>query len=534
MSFVLQCCNKRFVVRVENNWIFLERRKTMVRMVKQMKRATSLILIGLVGCATPLTKTVETIPSQENVPSPLNQSGVIRSPGDPMKVLGVTLENTNFDFPVSVNDRVTHWVKYFTGKGRRHFVRYLERSEYFIPYIQPILKENDVPMDLVYLAMIESGFNNHARSRAAAVGPWQFIRGTGKRFGLKVNWWVDERRDIAKSTAAAVLYLKRLYQIYGSWELAAASYNAGEAKIARAIRRYGTKNFWSLSRHRYLKSETRNYVPKIMAAALISKNRTQFGFPERFTESEVRASLSEQDESSPAQLGIVEDKPEEPQVEESTTSLAAVLVEDDDDDSDLFQSENSTPLTTADLIRKISSISSVVPLPHVTRKGDVGGQKTVEFEVKGPADLWKIAKAADLEYSDVKRLNPEILRWCTPPHLKTYRIKLPASAKNRFLTQYNNPEFSKSVEFRRYKVRKGDTLGRIARRFGISIYPIKELNGIRSSRRLRVGKSIRLPLPGDRTQSYRSLGLAFKEEKKNRTQYKKSASFRKRSFVAFQ
>src|SRR5690606_21345695 len=110
---------------------------------------------------------------------------------------------------------------YFTGKGRKHFVKYLERSEQFIPFIRPLLRQYGLPEDLVYLAMIESGFHNHARSFAKAVGPWQFIPGTGKRYGLAVNWWVDERRDTRKSTLSAAQYLKDLYNMFHSWELAA-------------------------------------------------------------------------------------------------------------------------------------------------------------------------------------------------------------------------------------------------------------------------------------------------------------------------
>ncbi|NDD91219.1 hypothetical protein EBZ37_03950 [bacterium] len=210
-------------------------------------------------------------------PSRLAGGSQINDRGE-MVVLGVKLQNTSFDFPVTLNSRVEFWVDYFTGRGRKNFERYLERSEFFIPYIQPILRQNGMPEDLVYLAMIESGFNNHARSHAKAVGPWQFISATGKRYGLMVNWWVDERRDTRKSTLAAVEYLRELYSMFRSWELAAASYNAGEAKIARAIRRYGTKDFWSLARHAFLRQETRDYVPKIIAAAIVAKNRTQFGF----------------------------------------------------------------------------------------------------------------------------------------------------------------------------------------------------------------------------------------------------------------
>ena len=156
---------------------------------------------------------------------------------------GVRLKNTRFDIPIVVNSRVEYWIDYFCGRGRGYFEKYLERSEFFIPFIVPLLKQNGLPEDLVYLAMIESGFNNLARSSAKAVGPWQFISATGKRYGLMVNSWIDERRDIQKSTLAAVEYLRDLYNIFQTWELAAAAYNAGEAKIARAVRRYGSKDF---------------------------------------------------------------------------------------------------------------------------------------------------------------------------------------------------------------------------------------------------------------------------------------------------
>ena len=247
-------------------------------------------------------------PGDEGSRDGVSGKSSISSSGE-MTVLGVKLQNTDFDYPVSLNSRVEFWVTYFTGRGRPHFEKYLERSEFFIPYIRPILKQAGLPEDLVYLAMIESGFNNHAKSHAKAVGPWQFISATGKRYGLMVNWWVDERRDTRKSTLAAVEYLRELYSMFQSWELAAAAYNAGESKIARGIRRYGTRDFWALTRHRFLRQETRDYVPKIIAAAIVSKNRTQFGFPAPRGEGhdgEARAGDGEWVKLEPPQPGIDE------------------------------------------------------------------------------------------------------------------------------------------------------------------------------------------------------------------------------------
>ncbi|RZA05780.1 MAG: LysM peptidoglycan-binding domain-containing protein [Proteobacteria bacterium] len=195
------------------------------------------------------------------------------------EVLGVRLTNKNFDIPVVYNDEVSQWLEYFTGVGRRHFNVYLERKAKFEPVIVPKLKAAGLPQDLIYLAMIESGFSTAAHSHAGAVGPWQFIQSTGRLFGLKSDWWMDERRDPHKSTDAAVNYLSRLYSEFGDWRLACAAYNSGELKIRRAIAKLGTRDFFEIARDRKaLRRETKDYVPKMMAAAIIGKNPEAFGF----------------------------------------------------------------------------------------------------------------------------------------------------------------------------------------------------------------------------------------------------------------
>jgi membrane-bound lytic murein transglycosylase D len=190
----------------------------------------------------------------------------------------LNLENYYFDFPVVYNDAVKKWINYFLNRGRDFFERYSARAGRYAPIMGKILEEHGLPRDLIFLAMAESGFQNNAKSWARAVGPWQFMPYTGKRYGLKIDWYVDERRDPLKASISAALYLKKLYGDFGSWELAAAGYNAGEGKISRAIRRYNTENFWDLRQGRYLKAETKNYVPKIMALAIIGKNLKTFGF----------------------------------------------------------------------------------------------------------------------------------------------------------------------------------------------------------------------------------------------------------------
>ncbi len=182
-------------------------------------------------------------------------------------------------FPLVYNEFVEQWVKYFSGRGKDFFTKWLGRSTRYIPLMKQVLKEEGLPEDLIYLSMIESGFNTKATSRAKAVGPWQFIKGTGQRYDMRADFWIDERRDFIKSTRAAAKYLKELHQIFGSWYLAAASYNAGEGRVLKAVRQNQSRNFWELSRKKKnFRAETRNYVPKIIAAALVSKNPERYGF----------------------------------------------------------------------------------------------------------------------------------------------------------------------------------------------------------------------------------------------------------------
>lgn len=183
------------------------------------------------------------------------------------------------DLPLTLNSKVNYFVNFFQGKGHGFFAKWLSRSERYIPIMKEILRKEGMPEDLVYLAMIESGFTPHAISVASAVGPWQFMSGTGKRYALRIDDWIDERRDPIKSTVAAALYLKELYAMFNNdWYLAAAGYNAGENKILRAINMYDTRDFWEISKGSYLKRETKDYVPKLLAAAIIAKEPAKYGF----------------------------------------------------------------------------------------------------------------------------------------------------------------------------------------------------------------------------------------------------------------
>jgi membrane-bound lytic murein transglycosylase D len=189
-------------------------------------------------------------------------------------------EHFIFDLPVTYNSKVSRWLSYFQTDGKRFFKNWLEKSTKYMPQIQAQLKAAGLPTDLAYMVMIESGFSATAVSSANAVGPWQFISSTGKNYGLSQTHWLDERRDLEKSTQAAIRYLKDLHSEFGSWYLVAASYNMGEGGLRRRIKKYGTADYWNLVNLRALPQETQDYVPKILAAMMISKAPNLYGFRE--------------------------------------------------------------------------------------------------------------------------------------------------------------------------------------------------------------------------------------------------------------
>ncbi|RLB07603.1 MAG: lytic transglycosylase [Deltaproteobacteria bacterium] len=344
--------------------------------------------------------------------------------------IGEEEKEITFDIPIVVNDRVEYYIEYFKNKHRKEFALWLKRSGKYVPMMKELLRENGLPEDLVYLAMIESGFNPKAYSRRRASGPWQFVYWTGKRYGLVVNWWIDERRDPEKSTIAAARYLKDLYDQFRCWHLAAAGYNAGEGKISRAIRRYRTEDFWELAKYRYLKRETKDFVPKMIAAALIAKEPEKYGFDD-----------------------IEYDEP----------------------------------------IRY-----EKVKIPDAT-------------------DLRVIARCCGVDYKTIKALNPELKRWCTPPNYPGYQIKIPAGKKETFLQNFSQLKPLERITFRRHRVRMGETLSQIARRYRTRVKPIMQLNHLRSPRNLRAGTYIVIPIPANKVSSLKKkLGRRGPKAKKAR------------------
>ena len=188
------------------------------------------------------------------------------------------LLDSRFDIPIVLNERVLKFLRYYRTRGRRIMTEGIKRSGKYLGLFRKIFREERVPLDLIYVAHVESLYKPRALSRARAKGIWQFVRGTGRIYGLKQTWWIDERSDILKSTMAAARHLRDLYDRFQDWYLALAAYNSGAGRVQRVLGRHGQVDYWKMVERRWLPRETRNYVPSILASMIIFKNPERYGF----------------------------------------------------------------------------------------------------------------------------------------------------------------------------------------------------------------------------------------------------------------
>lgn len=359
---------------------------------------------------------------------------------------------------------VAKWARYFL-KNRALFQRYLDRGANYKTLVSTVLEEEGLPPELFYLAMVESGFRPAARSSASAVGIWQFIRATGQRYGLKVNYYIDERKDPVRATRAASRYLASLYRVYQSWELAAAAYNAGENRILSAIMRGHTRDFWELSRRRLLPRETRDYVPKIMAAIQIGQELDKHGFTFKATNNygipiaaKVPGGIRLKDVS--ALIGVSESSLKElnPHLRRSSLppgSSYKLWVKTADHSEKIRLSYQQ--LATKTRIAGGSRSSKVDGAYHLVRRGQT---------------LESIGRRYNLSVNDLKRLNG------IRGHLIYVGQKLRVQDSAKTASGY-------------YIIKKGDTLYSIARRYRTSVRDLQRKNQIKGSRVL-IGQKIRL------------------------------------------
>ena len=406
------------------------------------------------------------------------------------EIAGIRLEHNNFDLPVTYNKEVEHWVKYFSGPARKHFAIYLERMARVEPLIRPRLKAAGIPEDLIYLALIESGFSTAAKSWAGAVGPWQFIRSTGRLYGLQNNWWVDERRDPVKSTDAAVEFLSRLHAEFGDWYLACAAYNSGELKIRRAISKLGTRDFWKIAANRRaLRRETKDYVPKMLAAAIIGKNYKQFGF----VKPEVDPSFYDYDE-----IKI-------PKAENIRTIARAASIE-----SERLRELNPhllrccTPPIKGEYTLRVPKGESYQLLSSAIERGEIG--KFSDFThhvVKRGDSLARISSRYGVPIDAILATNEIRVKYLKPGT----ELVIPEGGKaerRRSASIIATAEAStvkgkgKAVT---HVVRKGDTLYGISRRYAVQIDQIRRWNALGRAKNLRPGSRIKLYVRNENSQN---------------------------------
>ena len=216
---------------------------------------------------------------QQPEPAPIDEANTANVPVDPnVKAKAeADLQHIQSDLPLMMNDYVAGFISYFSTRARSVFEASWVRSGRYRDMILRVFKEEGIPQDLIYLAQAESGFKPLALSRARARGMWQFMASRGVGYGLRRSWWVDDRQDPEKSTRAAARHLKDLYNQFGDWYLAMAAYNSGPGVVQQAVRRTGYADFWELYKRDVLPTETKNYVPIILAMTIMSKNPAQYG-----------------------------------------------------------------------------------------------------------------------------------------------------------------------------------------------------------------------------------------------------------------
>jgi len=442
-----------------------------------------------------------------------------------------TVEIIEGHIPITYNGKVHSVIKFLQNEGKISIQEWLNRTDRFKKIILPILEEEDVPPELFYLAMIESGLNSTAYSYAHASGVWQFISSTGKMYGLNRSYYIDERLDFEKSTRAAARYLKDLYAEFDDWYLAFAAYNYGSGRVHKAIRRHGTRDYWKLYT---LPKETRNYVPNIMAAIFISKNPAKYGFtPNPYPDfeweiKEINKSVSLKQISESSGLTIKELKFYNPELKQS---VIPPLKEDEiykfrlpktasDDFDSLFAlieiSKDQIFQVKSHRVRNGENLSLIAMKYQVPIKDIISYNKIInpdrikpktylQIPVNYEQHLKEEASKKNKIYHTVKRGDTiseiaemyktsanNIKKW---NGLRSDVIRLGQKLEIWIKSNSQKLYTSNKKSYRTYKVKYGDTLSEISEKYGIGLSQIRKWNNLASSDDIREGQTLKINLP---------------------------------------
>jgi len=459
-----------------------------------------------------------------------------------------TIVDTSYGFPITINDKVRLAIHYFQTRGRFVFSKWLERSGRYELIMQEILQKHDVPDELQYLAMIESGLNPNAQSYARAVGMWQFISGTGKRYGLRHDWWFDERRDVFKATDAAARHLSDLYDRFGDWYLALSGYNCNPKKVENNMKKYKTRDFWELKK---LPRQTRNYTPTFLAATIIARNPKKFGF---FVEKQPPLEVDSVLISESIDLNVVAKlvdtsftyiKEINPAVLKWVTppgirnfalylpkgtrdkfkSGYSVLPEDQKRsyvrhrvrDGEALSTIAKKYHTTAEIIRSHNQLKGnsiragrdlLIPVPQNMQQyfakntqepevktarrtrsvQNIRGSKKTTYKVKDGDTLGEIAEIFNVRASDIRSWNSLSYGQHIYPNQE---LTIWSAEEMKELSKQAVNQISPQDGSSYYTVRTGDTLWDISKKYGIPVQELKKLNKMRNSQ-IRPGDKIRI------------------------------------------
>jgi len=379
-------------------------------------------------------------------------------------------------FPLVTSKQIERIIEYFQTKEHDRFQKWLNNAGRYRVHMMPILKEFGLPEEIFYLALIESGYNPVAYSYAHAAGPWQFIASTGAIYGLKRNWWVDERRDPIKSTYAAAKYLKKLYDEFDDWFLALAAYNTGELRVWRAIRREGTRDYWKL---RSLPKQTRNYIPTLMAGMTIALNPEKYGFtntpddPWKWDEVTVNGCYEFEDIARVSGISSTVLKEYNPELRRWMTPPET--------DSYVLR----VPVGKGEgLAKKLAELPDVESKPrwvtHAVRRG-----QTLSYIAR----KYGTSVSALIAANNIRNRN----------QIKVGQVlRIPTSH------YYASATVSSDQGLITHTVRRGETLSEIGKKYGVGISKIRSLNNLYGKRYIYPGQRLKIPVKKSPANQYTS------------------------------